>query len=170
MSSFTIIPVRNHTDLSATISLFTTYAASLNLDLSFQDFSGEMAAMPGKYAPPNGELFLARSNASREAIGCIGLRPLFLGSPSMPKRVCEMKRLYVTPEGRGEGVARALVAEVLRTAEQLGYEEMRLDTLSQMVAARRLYESLGFEEIERYYETPVEGTVFLGKKIGQGQR
>lgn len=82
-----------------------------------------------------------------------------------------MKRLYVTPEGRGRGVARALALEVLRFAEEMRYEEMWLDTLGEMVAARKLYESLGFAEIQRYYETPVEGTVFLGRSIaGKGRK
>jgi len=62
-------------------------------------------------------------------------------------------------------VGRALVEEVLKEAERLGYGEMRLDTLPSMERARKLYERYGFEEIEAYYDTPLKGTFFLGKKL-----
>lgn len=166
MASFHITAVRTPEDLAATISLFTSYVAWLDLDLSFQGLDAEMASMPGKYAPPTGELFLARDTASGEAIGCIGLRPL----PGLGDgEICETKRLYVAPEGRGRGVAKALAIEVLRTAETLGYNDMRLDTLPRMAAARALYESVGFKVVPRYYETPLEGTIFMGRKIGRAK-
>jgi ribosomal protein S18 acetylase RimI-like enzyme len=76
-----------------------------------------------------------------------------------------MKRLYVTPAGRGLGVGRALVERVLEAAVERGYAEVRLDTLGSMGAARALYGSLGFGEVERYYETPIEGTTFLGRAL-----
>src|ERR1700733_6356013 len=99
-ASFQLIPVRTSEDLEATKALFNAYAASLGINLSYQNFVAEMAAMPGKYAPPKGELLLARDKVGA-AIGCVGLRPLEDG-------VCEMKRLYVAPEGRGLGLGRAL--------------------------------------------------------------
>jgi GNAT superfamily N-acetyltransferase len=98
---FQIIPVRTAADLEATITLFRTYAASLDVDLAYQDFEGEMAAMPGKYTPRAGELLLAR-DADTRAVGCVGLRPLDASG------CCEMKRLYVAPEGRGSGLGKAL--------------------------------------------------------------
>jgi ribosomal protein S18 acetylase RimI-like enzyme len=115
-----------------------------------------------------------------EAIGCAALRPLPLASSSSTlvqapgkeekvEKVCEMKRLYCVPESRGIGLGRALVDVVIAEAERLGYEEMRLDTLPTMEGARRLYEGLGFVETERYYETPIEGTLFLAKSLGGDQ-
>ena len=78
-----------------------------------------------------------------------------------------MKRLYCIPESRGLGVGKALVEEVVREAERLGYEEMRLDTLKNMRGARRLYEGLGFVVCERYYDTPLEGmTIFMKRILG----
>jgi ribosomal protein S18 acetylase RimI-like enzyme len=81
------------------------------------------------------------------------------------KKICEMKRLYCTPSTRGLGVGRALVEEVIKEAEKLGYDEMRLDTLLSMEGARKLYEQFGFVEIEAYYDTPLDGTYFLGKNL-----
>jgi len=104
---------------------------------------------------------------NHQPIGCIAIRPLPPHhSPSeTPVKKCEMKRLYLTPSSRGLGVGRALVREVIEEAKRLGYEEMRLDTLPSMVRARKLYESVGFENIDAYYETPLAGTIFLGKKL-----
>jgi ribosomal protein S18 acetylase RimI-like enzyme len=155
-----ITPVRNATDLADTIKLFYAYAESLGIDLSFQGFDAEMAGMPGKYAPPQGELLLAR-NSKDEAIGCVGLRPL----PHTDNKVAEMKRLYVAPDGRGTGVGKALASQLISTAASLGYDEVRLDTLSSMVAAIKMYRALGFEDIPAYYDTPLQETHFLRLRI-----
>jgi len=174
-STFTITRVRSQDDLTATCNLFMTYAESLGIDLTFQTFSTEMAEMPGKYALPWGELLLARSELNGGvAMGCVGLRPLFLSSPSRQDNnndngeewnVCEMKRLYVAPSGRGLGLGTTLLNICLEIAVELGYHEIRLDTLSTMTSAIRLYEGAGFERIPRYYDTPLQDTVFLGKKL-----
>jgi GNAT superfamily N-acetyltransferase len=134
---FSIAPVRIPDDLAAVVRLFRAYASSLDIDLSYQDFEAEMQAMPGKYAPPAGELLLARSSDGTP-VGCVGLRPI------EPRGCCEMKRLYVAPEGRGAGLGERLVAAVVREAERIGYREMRLDTLPSMSGAMALYRKLGF--------------------------
>ncbi len=157
-AAFAITAVRSATDLADTIALFTTYANSLGIDLAYQGFADEMAAMPGKYAPPAGELLLAR-RADGEAIGCVGLRPLD------PTGCCEMKRLYVSPRARGLGLGRALVDAVVAEAQRIGYREIRLDTLPTMDEAIGLYGKLGFETIAPYYVTPIEGTRFMAKRL-----
>ncbi len=156
--AFRIAPVRTADDLAAAVALFRAYAASLEIDLSYQDFAAEMEAMPGKYAPPAGELLLARY-AGGTPVGCVGLRPI------EPRGCCEMKRLYVAPEGRGGGLGETLVDAILRAAERIGYREMRLDTLPSMAAAIALYRKFGFEPIEPYYETPVTGTIFMRRSL-----
>jgi ribosomal protein S18 acetylase RimI-like enzyme len=154
-----ITPVRTVAELSEVRRLFEAYAASLDIDLGYQGFADELASLPGAYAPPAGELLLARA-AAGPAIGCAALRPL----PGL--RLCEMKRLFVSPEGRGAGIGRKLVEAVIVAAVARGYGEMRLDTLPTMQNAQSLYRALGFVEIAPYYDTPVAGTVFLARRLG----
>jgi GNAT superfamily N-acetyltransferase len=156
-ASFAIQPVRSPEDLKATIALFYAYADFLGVDLTYQKFEAEMASMPGHYAPPEGELLLARGEDGA-ALGCVGLRPLEDGN-------CEMKRLYVTPEARGLGLGRALADAVVAEARRIGYREMRLDTLPKLHAAVTLYENMGFKRIAAYYDTPIAGTLFFSLKL-----
>jgi ribosomal protein S18 acetylase RimI-like enzyme len=156
--SFRITPVRTANDLASTVKLFRAYASSLDIDLSYQDFEAEMEAMPGKYAPSAGELLLSR-DSNGFPMGCVGLRPI------EPQGCCEMKRLYVSPEGRGFGLGERLVNAVVKEAKRIGYREMRLDTLPSMAEAVALYRKLGFEPIEPYYDTPVTGTIFMRRSL-----
>ena len=150
----TIRPVRSTEDLVATAVLFRDYEASLDTDLCFQGFEEEVAGLPGKYAPPRGALFIAVA-ADGETVGCVALRPV------EPDGACEMKRLYVAPQGRGQGLGRALMQAVIDEATRIGYREMRLDTLPSMTTAQAMYREAGFVPIAPYYETPVGGTVFM---------
>lgn len=155
---FRIEPVRGADDLAAAVTLFRAYAASLDVDLAYQDFEAEVAGLPGRYAPPAGALLLARS-AQGAAVGCAALRPID------PADACEMKRLYVRPEGRGTGLGAALIKALLGEARRIGYREMRLDTLPSMGEAIALYRRLGFEPMPPYYATPVAGTLFLRRRL-----
>lgn len=165
-----ISPAFLPTDLPAITSLFRAYAASLPIDLSYQNFDGELASLPGKYAPPTGALLIARE-ASGEALGCVAMRPLDSGlgpSPNGEGRepgVCEMKRLYVAPAGRGQGLGRQLAHAIIEAARAAGHREMRLDTLATMSQAQALYRALGFTEIAAYYDSPIENTVFMSLKL-----
>lgn len=149
-----IIPVRRRSDLEGVARLFRDYEASLDTDLCFQGFEAEVASLPGKYAPPTGELLIARSDEG-QVIGCVALRAV------EPEGSCEMKRLYVAPAGRGLGLGKALMGAVIGEARRLGYREMRLDTLPSMLTAQAMYRAAGFREIAPYYDTPVGGTVFM---------
>lgn len=142
----------------AVAALFREYEASLGIDLCFQGFESELASLPGKYAPPDGALLLAKDER-RAPIGCVALRPFGIDG------VCEMKRLYVMPKARGLGLGRALVAEIVEAGTLIGYREMRLDTLPSMQAAISLYSEAGFQPIEPYYETPLAQTVFMARAL-----
>ncbi|KAI9811145.1 MAG: hypothetical protein M1827_005596 [Pycnora praestabilis] len=156
----TVAPARSASDLQATSTLFLAYAEALGLDLSFQSFATEVSTLPGKYAPPSGEILLAR-DTDGVTVGCVALRSL-----DTFEACCEVKRLYISPAARGMGLGRMLADALCDVARERGYREIRLDTLPDMRGAIRLYKSMGFVEIERYYDTPLEGTIFLAKQLG----
>lgn len=133
-------------------TLFEEYAAGLDIDLCFQGFDEEVAGLPGDYSLPRGRLLLA--SWGNALAGCVALRPLEAGA-------CEMKRLYVRPEFRKFGVGRHLAERIIQEAVHSGYKLMRLDSLPSMVAARTLYQRLGFHDIAPYRANPVKGAVFL---------
>ena len=72
-----------------------------------------------------------------------------------------MKRLYVRAQHRGSGLGRRLATAVIAAAKELGYETLKLDTLPQLKAAQRMYESLGFRETAPYNDNPLGGVRFL---------
>jgi GNAT superfamily N-acetyltransferase len=126
------------------------------VDLSFQNFGHEVQHLATEYAAPTGVFLLAEENGT--FVGCIGLRYFTDG-------VGEIKRLYVSPAGRGRGVGRLLVEGVLDAAKQLGYARLVLDTLPSMRDARKLYASLGFTPTAPYRFNPVPGTAYLEKVL-----
>lgn len=158
-TSYTIKPVTAAADLEAAIHLFKAYTLWLDIDLTFQDYATELLCMPGKYAPPTGSLLLARSSRTNEPLGCVAIRPM------EAEGVCEMKRLYVAPQGRRLGLGKALIEAAVSEAVRIGYAQIRLDTLPKMAAAIGLYGKTGFVQIEAYYDTPLTGTIFFERRL-----
>lgn len=111
------------------------------------------------YASPEGFLLLA--NEEEQAIGCVGVRAL----PKIGIDACEMKRLYVRPTHRGRAIGLELVQKAIERAQTLGYNRMFLDTLTRMKKAISLYESIGFEQVEKYYDNPRDDTYYLKKNL-----
>jgi len=149
MADFTLKPARTPEEMAMAAQLFQELAdwyAVEGIDLCFQGFDEEVAGLPGKYAPPLGELLIAW-NASGAALGCIAVRPF-------RDETCEVKRLFVRPSARGMGVGRALGGAIVEAARGLGYRRALLDTASFMAAAVRVYESLGFRDVAPYYDNP----------------
>ena len=142
--------------LDATRALFREYADGLGVDLCFQGFEAELAALPGDYAPPQGGLLLAWVDG--ELAGCGAFRPL---RDVDYANACEMKRLYVRPAFRRYGLGRLLAQALIDGAMQAGHSAMLLDTLDDMEAARGLYATLGFEEVPPYYFNPIPGAHYL---------
>lgn len=139
-------------DVAAVRALILAYQTALGIDLEFQGFSAEMAALPGEYAPPGGALLLACVDGA--PAGCVAVRRFDAGR-------CEMKRLYVDPAQRRCGAGRALAVAAMTRARTLGYSRMLLDTLPSMATAQALYEELGFRDVPAYRTNPVAGTRYL---------
>lgn len=132
-------------------ALFLEYATALNIDFSFQNFTAELQSVNKKYATPEGGLILAYYR--NEAIGCSGIRWLEDG-------IGELKRLYVRDTMRGHGLGFTLMEKSLITARNLGYQKVRLDTLTSMESAIKLYETFGFYEIPGYCFNPFPNARF----------
>ena len=130
-------------DAESVRALLREYADEIGIDLSFQDFDTELADPLAFY-----DVVLLAQH------GCVAVRRI-------DGETCEMKRLFVQRAGRGDGLGRALAEAAIAHARARGYDRMLLDTLPTMHAARALYESLGFSEVEPYRENPVEGTTYL---------
>jgi putative acetyltransferase len=129
-------------------AMLREYAAWLQVDLCFQGFEQELAALPGEYAPPSGRLLI------EEGAGCVALR-------AIDDEICEMKRLFVRPEHRGSGLGKRLVVALIEEARGIGYKKMRLDTMPKMNSAQGLYAVLGFRDIAAYRYNPEAGARFL---------
>ena len=144
------------TPLAVVRDLLREYAASLAIDLCFQNFEAELATLPGEYAAPAWQLMLAYVDGA--LAGCGGMRAL---PDADDANACEMKRLYVRPAFRRFGLGRALAEALLVEARRAGYSVMLLDTLDEMESARELYATLGFVEVAPYYFNPIPGAHYL---------
>jgi GNAT superfamily N-acetyltransferase len=111
------------------------------------------AAGPAQLNPPAGRFLVGYRDG--RPICCGGIKRL-------DPRACEFKRMYVVPDQRGRGVARALLGALEARARELGYAVARLDTGPRQPAARHLYESAGYHEIENFNGNPV--ATFFGEK------
>jgi GNAT superfamily N-acetyltransferase len=150
--SMFILPVTTPRQIAQVRSLFEEYARFLGIDLCFQNFADELADLPGCYAPPRGRLLLAVIDD--QPAGCVALRPL-------QENICEMKRLFVPPAFRSQGIGRKLAEHIVAEARQIGYAAMKLDTLPRLKPATDLYTKLGFSPCQPYYDTPLKETLFM---------
>lgn len=144
-------------DIEGAREIVREYVLSLSIDLAFQGIDRELEDFPSVYAEPEGSFLVAKDG--NRIVGCAGLKKLEDG-------ICEMKRLYVLDEYKGQGIGKRLVSRILEEGAAKGYRKIRLDTLRQMDAAQGLYRSLGFHEIPAYVFNPIEGAVFMERDIG----
>jgi ribosomal protein S18 acetylase RimI-like enzyme len=151
-----IIQADGLAQMDQTRAIFQEYAATLPVSLCFQGFEQELLDLPGEYAQPRGALLLAWTGGV--LVGCCALRPL---DASDYANAAEMKRLFVRPAYRGQGLGRLLTEAILDAARAAGFSCVLLDTLDDMESARALYEDLGFVEIPPYYHNPIAGAHYL---------
>ena len=154
MENLNIYAATTEEDMDVIRELFREYQAWLDVDLCFQDFEGELKSLPGAYAPPLGQAYLAKDETSGQIDGCIAVRPRDNGR-------CEMKRLYVRDAWRGRGLGRELAALSLVKAKAAGHTHMCLDTLGHLTSAIALYKSMGFQEIDAYYDNPLDDVRYM---------
>ncbi len=123
-------------DLALVRQLFEEYWNSFGFTPCFQNFSSELAGLPGAYAPPDGRLAMAFVEG--DAAGCVALRRFDAAR-------AELKRLYVRMQFRGRGIGRMLLNWVIAEARAAGYAELVGDSLPVMRRALAMYERTGFE-------------------------
>ena len=140
--------------------LFEEYAGSLDFDLGYQDFKKELSTIAQQYKEPEGALLLCFID-DENAAGCAGVRKFSEG-------IAELKRLYVKPDYRSLKIGKQLLESAIDTAKQLNYKSIRLDTVPGQTKAQELYHYLGFYEIEPYRYSPIEGTIYFEKRLGEG--
>lgn len=139
-------------ELEAVRFLVLSHATSLREHPGSDQVRRDAESLPGPYVPPRGKLLLARLDGM--PAGCVALKP-FDGTTG------EVKRMYVLATARRNGVARALMEQLLTDARRMGYERLRLGTLDEMTAAQHLYRDLGFVEIPRYRPDELVDTMFF---------
>ncbi|MAC79208.1 MAG: GNAT family N-acetyltransferase [Rhodobacteraceae bacterium] len=99
------------------------------------------------HAPPRGALKLARLDGV--AVGCGMMQTIAPGT-------AEVKRVYITESARGTGAGRAIMGALIEDARALGFQRIQLDTGRPLVAAQKLYLSLGFRERTPYWDPPAD--------------
>jgi GNAT superfamily N-acetyltransferase len=147
-----IVNVVTGEQLAQVRALFEEYWRSFGFTPCFQNFSSELAALPGDYVPPGGRLWLALVDG--QPAGCAALRRL-------DGERCEFKRLFVRSPFRGLGLGRQLLAWVIAQAKAAGYRQLVCDTMPVMAEALAMYERAGFERTEPYSDHPTPGAIFL---------
>jgi GNAT superfamily N-acetyltransferase len=145
-----IAPASSSRDIEDARILFGEYAGLVAEALCFQNFDGELVALPGDYAPPAGVLLIARD--ADKAAGCVALR-------RVDARTGEMKRMFVRDQYRGSGLGRRLALAVIEEARKRKYRRMVLDTLPKLATAIALYRDLGFRETGPYLASPTPGAL-----------
>ena len=139
-------------ELEEVREIFVEYANFLQVDLCFQNFEKELQTLHQVYFPPLGCIILAKDE--KKVVGCIALKPI-------GEDICEMKRLYVKPSARGKALGKQLVEELIHFAKGAGYKTMKLDTITSLKDAIKLYRSKGFTETDAYVYNPLPEVLYL---------
>lgn len=157
MREICIVPAYDHQQEIE--SLFSEYTQvliegdpSFRQYLDIQHYDDEVAHLKEKYGEPYGRLYLAYCDGA--AAGCIGLRRI-------DQQNCEMKRLYVRPQFRGNHIGEHLIRKIIEDAGIIGYSHILLDTLPFLESAVRMYRAYGFYEIERYNDSPMDTSIYM---------
>lgn len=143
-------------DYQLVVEIFKEYQKYLGIDLCFQHFDHELNNLKSIYQKPKGIIILAKKD--NEIIGCVALKPI-------EKNNCEMKRLYVKPAYRGNGIGQKLTKMLIDFAQKNKYDIMKLDTLLQLNEAIDLYKRLGFKTTNPYVLNPLNDVLYFEKEL-----
>lgn len=100
------------------------------------------------YRAPRATYFVLENNG--RIIGGVGISQLENATENM----CELQKMYLLQEGRGNGFGFQMIRKCLEKATELGYEKCYLETLPEMLTAQHLYKKAGFE----YLTAPMGNT------------
>lgn len=103
---------------------------------------------PAEFRPPNGLFLLAYVDA--RAVGSGGWRIRDGHEPGFNDGDAELKRMYIAPEARGNGLARRLLAELEKAAALAGRKRVVLETGIRQPEAIALYTSSGYTVIAKF--------------------
>ncbi|MCL1045163.1 GNAT family N-acetyltransferase [Shewanella electrodiphila] len=112
----------------------------------------EVEQMSQHYHYNNKSIYLVAS-LDGKILGCGGV-----ASFNESEDTCELRKLFLLPESRGLGIGMQLTQACLEFAEDMGFKQCYLDTLTSMTAAIKLYEKVGFEHLNQ----PLDGTIHGG--------
>lgn len=156
-----IVPAYKHPQEIGT--LFSEYTnmliandSSIQRYLDIQHYDEEIEHLETKYGHPYGRLYLAYCNG--EAAGCIGLKKI-------DEHNCEMKRLYVRPQFRGQKLGEQLIQKIINDAKEIGYSYLLLDTLPFLEKAILIYRNLGFHTTDCYNDSPMSTSIYMKLKL-----
>ncbi len=146
MTDVSLSVAASQSDIEAVKSIFLEYLTFI------EDFLGESLGFQGTEVEfktfPEAYDVLPFAKLGGVPVAACGIKPFKSG-------ICELKRLYCRPSGRGHNLGERLTEFSLREARRLGYTQMYLDTDPGLTHANMVYERLGFTDIDRYYENPM---------------
>ena len=156
--NYTIRPPQTQQEWDALPPLLLDYSHEFDDDTCFTTFDAEMADIRNVYTAEGSHMILALENSTNNIVGCVAMRTLSPG-------VSEMKRLYVIPSHRGNGLGKKLALTIMDYAENHHYTIMLLDTMHQMQSAQALYRQLGFHVVDPYNDQDPVKVVCYEKKF-----
>lgn len=149
-------------DVGAGARLLAEYADEIAgmYDGADVNADGMPKAGAAEFAGPDGAFLIGYDGRGPDArpVCCGGLKRL-------PDGACEIKRMYVVPEARRQGLARTLLYALEDAARERGYTVVRMDTGPKHGHAIAFYESEGYHPVPNFNGNPL-ATWFGEKKIG----
>ena len=78
-------------------------------------------------------------------VGCCGIFP----TENLPENCTELVKFYISENGRGKGIGKALLEKTIESAKELGYSQIYLESIPEFSTAVSIYEKQGFKFLEK---------------------